>query len=103
MPTAAHNLSWRKCCETSSYWRFDCRLDYVGRLMYGITHGVSELRDLFSKLIKEGQMTREEALDRLRTEECVSQDVLEHALADIGLKLSDLQLGLDKCALFFGQ
>jgi len=60
--------------------------------MYATTIGVSELRDLFSKMIRAGQMTREEALERLKTEDVVPKDVAEDVLADLGLKPSDLHL-----------
>ena len=90
--TITDNLGWRKSSEVASSWRFDCRLDYVRRLMYATTIGVSELRDLFSKMIREGQITREEALERLKTEDIVPKDVAEDVLADLGLELSDLHL-----------
>jgi len=96
MSTITDNLGWRKSSEVASPWRFDCRLDYARRLMYATTIGVTELRDLFSKMIREGQMTREEALDRLKTEDIVPKDVVEDVLAGLGLKLSDLHLGLGK-------
>jgi len=95
MSAIADNLGWRRSPEVASYWRFDCRLDYVRRLMYATTIGVTELRDLFSKMIREGQMTREEALHRLETEDIVPKDVAEDVLAGVGLKLSDMPLGLD--------
>jgi hypothetical protein len=87
-----NNLGWRKSTECASSWRFDCRLDFVRRKMYSTTIGVSELRDLFSKLIREGQMTREEAMDRLKTEDYVPIDVVNDVLDNIGLKLADLNL-----------
>lgn len=92
MSTITDNLGWQKSSEVASPWRFDCRLDYVRRLMYATTIGVSELRDLFSKMIRAGQMTREEALERLKTEDVVPKDVAEDVLADLGLKPSDLHL-----------
>lgn len=90
MATISENLGWRKAPEVGSYWRFDCRLDYIRRLMYAQTIGVTELRDLFSKLIREGQMTREQALKRLEAEDVVPQAVVEDVLGDLGLTLADL-------------
>jgi hypothetical protein len=94
MSTVAANLGWKKSDEVPSYWRFDCRLDYVRRLMYASTIGVTELRDLFSKMIREGQMTRDEALARLAKEDVVPLAVVEDVLAELGMKPSDLPLGL---------
>jgi len=93
MSTIKDKLGWRNSSEVASPWRFDCRLDYVRRLMYTETIGVSELRDLFSKMIREGQMTREQALERLKTEEIVRREVVEDVLSHLGLGLSDLHLG----------
>lgn len=94
--TIKKNLKWKKSSEVASSWRFDCRLDYVRRLMYASTVGVTELRDLFSKMIREKQMTREEALERLKQEEIVSKAVVEDVLGSIGLKLSDLNLKISE-------
>jgi len=92
MATISENLGWRKSPEVGSYWRFDCRLDYVRRLMYSKTIGVTELRDLFSKMICEGQLTREKALERLETEDPVPKAVVEDVLGGLGLTLADLPI-----------
>lgn len=96
MATISENLGWRKAPEVGSYWRFDCRLDYVRRLMYAHTIGVTELRDLFSKMICEGQITRERALKRLETEEFVPKDVVEDVLNSLGMTLADLPFLVDQ-------
>ncbi len=90
--TISENLGWRKSPEVASSWRFDCRLDYVRRLMYSSTVGVTELRDLFSKMIREGMMTREEALARLETEDVIPPEVANSVLSELDMKLSDLNL-----------
>ena len=94
--TITKNLGWQKSHEVASSWRFDCRLDYVRRLMYASTVGVTELRDLFSKMIRENILTREEALERIKNEDSVSEEVVEEILRDFDLKLSDLNLKIDK-------
>jgi hypothetical protein len=63
--------------------------------MYADTIGVTELRDLFSKMIREGQMTRAQALERLETEDVVPREVVEDVLSGLGLSLSDVPLGLE--------
>jgi hypothetical protein len=92
-------LKWRKSDEIASSWRFDCRLDYVRRLLYASTIGVTELRDLFSKMIREGQITREDALERLKIENTVSKDVVENVLNQLGMKMTDFNLTIDKTLL----
>lgn len=86
------NLEWQKSPEVASSWRFDCRLDYVRRQMYAATVGVTELRDLLSKMIREGMLTREKALERLKVEDHIPLPVIEDVLSGLGMKLSDLNL-----------
>lgn len=88
-------FGWEKSSDVASAWRFDCRLDYVRRLMYSSTIGVTELRDLFSKMIREGMMSREEAMMRLTKEEPISRRVVDQVLAEMGLRLPDLRIRID--------
>lgn len=87
-----NELGWEKSPEVESSWRFDCRLDYVRRLMYASTNGVTELRDLFSKMIREGLMTREEALERIKKEDVIPISVANNVLSDIGMRFEHLNL-----------
>jgi len=88
----ARELDWKKSPEVESSWRFDCRLDYVKRKMYASTVGVTELRDLFSKMIREGMITRDEAAERLKREDLVPTAVADDVLKPLGLKLEDMNL-----------
>lgn len=90
--TIKSNLDWQKSPEVSSSWRFDCRLDYVRRKMYASTVGVTELRDLLSKMIREGMITREKALERLKVEDHIPLSVIEDVLSNLDMKVSDLRL-----------
>lgn len=90
--TIMRNLEWQKSPEVASSWRFDCRLDYVRRKMYASTVGVTEIKDLFSKMIREEMITREEALNRLITEDVVPDELANDVLKIMDLKLSDLNL-----------
>ena len=90
--TIKTHLDWKKSPEVASSWRFDCRLDYVRRKLYASTVGVTELRDLFSKMIREGMITREDALERLNVEDHIPLPVIEDVLSKIDMKVSDLKL-----------
>lgn len=94
--TIARELGWRKSPEVESSWRFDCRLDYVRRLMYASTVGCTELRDLLSKMVREHMLSREEALARLENEEAVPRTVVDDVLNGLGLSLSDLRVHIDQ-------
>ena len=88
--TIASNLNWKKSDEVESSWRFDCRLDYVRRLMYASVIGVTELIDLLSKMIREGIITKEEALERLENENRVPRKLVDEILSSMELKIEDL-------------
>jgi hypothetical protein len=90
--TISRELGWKKSPEVESTWRFDCRLDYVRRKMYAATVGVTELRDLFSKMIREGMLTRDEALARLAKEDHIPVEVADDVLKTLDMKLDDLNL-----------
>lgn len=90
--TITRELSWSKSPEVESSWRFDCRLDYVRRKMYASTVGVTELRDLLSKMIREGMITREEAVARLKKEDLIPDEIAEDVLSVLDIKLKDLNL-----------
>lgn len=88
----SRELGGRKSGEIESSWRFDCRLDYVRRYMYAATVGVTELQDLYSKMIREGMITREEAFERLKKENWISRDIVSNVLEQLDLNLSELNL-----------
>jgi len=90
--TIKNNLEWEKSPEVESSWRFDCRLDYVRRKMYAATVGVTEIRDLFSKMIREGMITRDVALERMKKEDVISEDLANDVLKPLNIKLADLNL-----------
>jgi hypothetical protein len=93
--TIKRELGWQKSAEVESSWRFDCRLDYLRRVMYSCLVGVTELRDLFSKMIREGMLSRDEALDRLSREDRVDRAVAESVAKDIGVTLSEVGIDSD--------
>ena len=88
--TISQNLGWSKDPEHPSPWRFDCYLDHVKKFLYQRTVGVSELEDMFSKFIREGFITREEALKRLETENVTPLPLLEKVLKKIDLSTKEL-------------
>ena len=58
LDTISKNMGWEKDPDHNSSWRFDCRLDHIKKFLYNNTIGVSELADLFSKMIREGMITQ---------------------------------------------
>ena len=63
---------------------------HIKKFLYQKTIGVSELEDLFSKMIRETMITREDALLRLENENKIPISLIENVLQTMDLKLSDL-------------
>ncbi len=91
--TIREKLGWEKSDEVESSWRCDCRLDYVRRKMYASTVGVTELRDLLSKMIREGLITRTAAIARMEKEDHVDLRVVQDILRGLDLPPEQLCIG----------
>lgn len=71
-----------------SSWRFDCQIHaLVNRMTYQIM-GMTEKDELYSKMIREGQITREQALEKIK----VVSDEQEMELNIIETVLSRMEL-----------
>lgn len=87
-------LGWTKANDNKSPWRFDCEIDSLKNYLFNKLVGASEKEDLFSKNIRAGLMTREEALSRLDEGE-VNLEIVERVLGRVGMELYDLD-GIEK-------
>lgn len=83
------NFGWEKASDNKSPWRFDCEIDSLKNYLFQKIVGATEKDDLFSKNIRAGLMTREEALKRLE-EGDVNVEIVERVLEKVGLKKVDL-------------
>jgi hypothetical protein len=84
------DIGWEKAKDNKSPWRFDCEIDSLKNYLFQKAIGASEKDDLFSKNIRWGLMTREEAIHRLEEGE-VNVEIVERVLNKVQMKLSDLQ------------
>lgn len=87
-------IGWEKASENRSPWRFDCEIDSLKNYLFKKIIGATEKDDLFSKNIRNGLMTREEAISRLEESE-VNIDIVRRVLERIQMGLSDLE-GIEK-------
>lgn len=90
LDTIENNLGWSRDPQHPSPWRFDCRMDHVKKFLYKKMTGVSELTDLFCKMIREGKMTREEALARLEVEDVTPRNLVDEVLGSMDLDMDSL-------------
>jgi asparagine synthetase B (glutamine-hydrolysing) len=84
-------LDWDYPHKFNSSWRFDCRISHLRDYMYYTTMGMFERDDLYSKMIREGVMTRDEALRRLEKENKIYYEEIEDLL-----KFADLNGNIPK-------
>lgn len=83
-------LGWKKPDDEASTWRFDCQIGMVKDFIYGTLFGFTEKDDLYSMMIREGLISRKEALVRLERENNVSIQRLNHVLKAHGLDVEGL-------------
>lgn len=77
-------LDWDYPHELQSSWRFDCRVKHLLDLMYLGTLGMTDKDDFYAKLVREGGMIRDDAVQRLAVENVVHLDEVETLLAQAG-------------------
>jgi len=68
VPTIMNELGWRGASDTSATWRIDDAAYPLIDYMYYRLVGFTEFDEHYSKLIREGQLSRDEALKRCRAD-----------------------------------
>ncbi len=79
-------LDWDYPSKSNSSWRFDCRIGHMKDFMYARTLGMTERDDFYAKMVREGQMTREDALQRLRVENRLHVEHIKQLLSEVELE-----------------
>jgi hypothetical protein len=82
-------LNWDYPHELGSTWRFDCRIGHVKDYMYMKMIGMTEKDDYYAKMVREGLMTREDALLRLQKENIIHLDEMNLVLNKVGIQQID--------------
>lgn len=92
-------LGWRLPPGCNSYWRADCSMAEVKNLLFSRLVGATYMDAYLSNKIRFGEISREEALDRLKKEGRVSEHRLRHVAEVLGLPLDAFEpsnnLGID--------
>lgn len=91
LATIQDELSWQQK-EGQSSWRFDCQIHaLVNAMVYNLL-GMTEKDELYSKMIREGTITRDEALQKITR----SQQEIDTELEIAGKVLDRLQLDVSE-------
>lgn len=80
-----NELEWRYP-EGQSTWRFDCKVELIKNLMYMMTVGMNEKDDFYSMMIREGMITRDQALEYLKLEDNIHWDKVVEFLRKQGIE-----------------
>lgn len=79
-------LGWGSPPELKSTWRFDCRVKHLVDFMYMKTLNMTDKDDFYAKMVREGLMTREDALQRLQNESRLYFDEIQLLLDQAGIQ-----------------
>ncbi len=87
-------LNWRSPAYTGSSWRSDCEISILKDFLHRETLGFTKHDELLSGMIREGMATREVALQRLESDNTISQPFLIELLDKLGLRFYELDAAL---------
>jgi len=79
-------LGWKSPPELESTWRFDCRVKHLVDFMYIKMLGMTDKDDFYAKMVREGLIEREDALQRLQNENKLHFDEIQLLLNQAGIQ-----------------
>jgi hypothetical protein len=86
VPRIRAELGWESPPHLKSTWRFDCRVKHLVDFMYMKTLGMTDKDDFYAKMVREGLITREYALERLQDENELYMDEISLLLDQAGVE-----------------
>ena len=89
-----NELKWKKNPQQESTWRGDCDIALIKLYLYRELLGFNDFDDGLSCLIRDKQITREEALDRIKKEGEIPDEILEDIFKRNGLDFKELKIAL---------
>ena len=76
-------LKWKKPKEVKSSWRFDCLVHFLKDYFYLNSVGFTERDELLSNMIREGIMSRGEALQKLKEDYENQREIRENIIRGV--------------------
>ena len=89
-------IGWEYPEETNSSWRFDCYISYLKDYLYEKTINITEKDDFYAKIVREGLISREEALKRLEKENKIPEEYIKFVLDDANLTFKEFDEAIEK-------
>jgi len=94
--TISSKLNWEKNADTESTWRGDCDVALLKLYLYKKLLGFNDKDDGLSCLIRDNQITRDEALSRLGTEGDIPDKAIENFLNKLEVDFNELNEAINK-------
>lgn len=94
--TIKNELKWQENPDAGSTWRGDCIIALLKLYLYKKILGFNDKDDGLSCLIRDNQISRQEALKRVSTEGEISEKVIKTIFDRLGLNYPDLKIALKK-------
>lgn len=85
------NLDWQKPAEKASSWRFDCKLHSFSNYICKRTLGFSADLDGYCNMVRDGKMTREEAMRQEEYLDRFSKEMEHLLINDLGLSRKEIK------------
>jgi glutamine---fructose-6-phosphate transaminase (isomerizing) len=89
--TLKDELNWERYPGLRTSYRGDCEIGIIRQFMYWKLLGYNDKDDHLSCLIRDQQITRDDAMDRLNNEHYVPVEILERICKDAGIEYSDIE------------
>jgi len=80
-------------------WRFDCRIGHLKDLMYLKTIAMTEKDDFYAKMVRDGLITRSDALLRLENENKIHLDQIQLVFNQVGIKNISVLNEVNGCSI----
>jgi hypothetical protein len=101
VPTIRHELGWQGASDTPATWRIDDSAYPLIDYLYLRLVGFNEFDEFYSKLIREGQISRDEALKRCLTENAPRVPSLMRTFEELQVTKDQVDKALEKYRVKF--
>lgn len=96
--TIQKELNWKRYPGLESSYRGDCDVGIIRQYLYNFALGYNDKDDHLSWLIRDGQITREEALRRIEKEKNINADILKASFVKLGFDFEEYMKAVSRNA-----
>jgi len=90
LSTIRTELNWKKDVDSASSWRSDCRVSFLKNYLLRESVGFTEKNDFLCGMIRENMITRDIALEKIKIENTLPENLINGLIHEIGLDSSDI-------------